>query len=65
MVKYLTEPLSQHLGIEAFHNVTDDAQRQVGCGLLRSPREVEVALKSRAKVSTSSLTHGDAPTHEC
>ena len=65
MVKYLTEPLHQHPGIEAFQNVTKDAQRKVGCGLLRSPREVEVALKSAAKVSASSLTHDDAPTYKC
>lgn len=65
MVKYLTKPLHQHPGIEAFQIVTEDAQRQVGCGLLRSPREVEVALKSMAKVSTSSLTHDDTPTYKC
>ncbi len=65
MVKYLTKPLHQHPGIEAFQNVTEDAQRQVGCGLLRSPREVEVAFKSRAKVSTSSLTHDDTLTYKC
>ena len=65
MFKYLTGPLRQHPGIEAFQDVTENAQRQVSCGLLRSPREVEVALKSTAKVSASSLTHDDAPTYIC
>ncbi|KAL9637980.1 MAG: hypothetical protein Q9164_001861 [Protoblastenia rupestris] len=49
MLGHFIKPLKTQNGIEALQNVIVDTEFQVSAGLLRSPREVEVALTSSAK----------------
>ena len=50
MLGHFIKPLKTQNGTEALQNVIVDTEFQVSAGLLRSPREVEVALTSSAKV---------------
>lgn len=54
MVRQVTDPLRKERGIEAFRHNMVDAEFKLRSGLLRNPRELEIALLSSSRVSSKS-----------
>ena len=54
MVRRVTDPLWKERGIEAFRHNMVDAEFKLRRGLLRNPRELEIALLSSGRVSSKS-----------
>ena len=54
MVRQVTDPLRKERGIEDFRHNMVDAEFKLRSGLLRNPRELEIALLSSSRVSSKS-----------
>lgn len=54
MTKHITHPLQEEPCIEAFRRIVIDTEFLIAKGWLQNPREVEVTLKTSARVSSKS-----------
>ena len=54
MVRHVIGPLQKEQGIEVFRHNMVDAEFKLRSGLLRNPRELEIALLSSGRVSSKS-----------